>query len=95
MKTYTHPQETWSAAECLRRSRQVNRDGMGTVGGPRGLIASSASTRPGYGQTIRYNGGFTAPDGQHYQAESRPLPRVPEGWRFRHASSWGTVIEKA
>ena len=93
MKTYTHPQEKWTNTDCEKRSKYAPGDRWGNKP-PKGIIAGSSSTRPGYGQTVRYNGGFTAPDGQWYAAESRPLPLIPDGWEFHCLPTWGTTIRK-
>lgn len=89
---FVHPQETWTEAECAKRAKRVNRDGLGTPGGPRGLINADSSPYPSYGQTRRYNGGCLR-NGQYYKGETVPLPQIPPTYRFRHVSSWGTVIE--
>lgn len=88
---FTHPQETWSAARCRKEARRVNRDGLGTVGGPKGLIAPSGSGYLQYGETKRYNGG-TIIGGELYQSEHLPLPSIPDGFRFEHVTSWGVRI---
>lgn len=90
---YTHPQETWTAAQCERAARKINRDGLGTVGGPRGLIAHSGSAYVQYGGTVRWNGGVIR-DGEHYAAEHKPLPKIPPGFHFETAPSWGIRIVK-
>ena len=90
---FTHPQETWSEAECAKRAKKINRDGLGTVGGPRGLINCDSASYPSYGQTRRYNGG-TVINGQWYAGESVPLPIIPDSYRFRTVCSWGIIIEK-
>ncbi len=93
MKTlFTHPQEVWTVAQCTKASKRINRDGMGTVGGPRGLVSNSGSSYCQLGQTKKYNGGFIAPDGEHYASEYKPLPLVPDGFRFESVSSWGIRI---
>ena len=90
---FTHPQETWTAAECEKRSKHAPADHWGNRP-PKGLINSSSSVRPGYGQTTRWNGGFIAPDGKHYESEAIPLPVIPDSFEFVHVSSWGTRIQK-
>lgn len=91
---FTHPREVWTAAKCEKAARKINRDGLGTIGGPRGLISHTGSYCCQFGQTVRYNGGFIAPDGEHYQAEHKPLPEIPAGFRFEVAPTWGTRIVK-
>ena len=93
MAYFTHPQETWTEAECKKRAAKVNRDGMGTVGGPRGLIANCGSSYVQYGQTKRYNGGCVIGE-EWYEGEIIPLPIIPPTYRFTSVSSWGTIIEK-
>jgi hypothetical protein len=96
MKTlFTHPQETWSVAQCEKAAKKINRDGLGTVGGPLGLVSHSGSYHCQLGQTKRYNGGFIAPDGEHYASEHKPLPKVPDGFRFEPVTSWGIRIVKS
>lgn len=90
---FTHPRETWNEKECIKRARKVNRDGMGTVGGPKGLINHAGSSYPSYGQTIRYNGGCIR-NGELYAGESVPLPKIPKTFHFVSHCSWGTAIEK-
>jgi len=90
---FIHPQETWDEKECLKRSKRIHRDGMGTAGGPKGLISLSGSPYPGYGQTVTYNGGCIR-NGELYGSESVPLPKIPEGFKFEKALSWGTRIVK-
>jgi hypothetical protein len=90
---YKHPRETWSKKECLQRSKKINVDGMGTVGGPRGLINHSSSSYPSYGQKVRYNGGCII-KGTWYEGEEIPLPKIPKTFHFVHYPSWGTAIEK-
>ncbi len=96
MKTlYTHPREVWTAAQCTKAAKRINRDGLGTVGGPRGLVSNSGSYNCQLGQTKKYNGGFIAPDGEHYAAEHKPLPEVPAGFKFETVPSWGIRIVAA
>ncbi len=90
---YTHPQETWDAKKCKEMARQGGVDYFGTKQRP-GLIASSASSYPQYGQTIRFNGGRIIGD-ELYQSEYRPLPKIAKGYKFKKILSWGTYIVKA
>ncbi len=89
---FTHPQETWDEAKCAKVAKSYHHDGLGTAESRPGRIAGSASVYPEYGQTQRWNGGFIAPDGEHYRAEHKPLPKVPEGWGFEQVTSWGTYL---
>ena len=88
---FTHPTETWTPEQCRKAARQRMRDGLGTVGGPKGLIAPSGSCRLQYGSTIRYNGG-TVINGEWYAGEHKPLPVLPDGFEFRSVTSWGICI---
>lgn len=92
MKTYTHKQETWNKSECERRARYAPADAWGNKP-PKGIIAQSASSYPQYGQTVRFNGG-RAFDGEWYQAESVPLPKIHPSFEFVNLISWGTVIRR-
>lgn len=92
MKTYTHPQEAWDEAECNRRSNYAPKDHWGNRP-PKGIIAGSASTYPGYGQTIRFNGG-TVIDDEWYEAVCKPLPIIPDSYEIVNLPSWGTIIRK-
>lgn len=91
---YTHPQETWSEKECAKRARYRGTDSYGSKHPYAGLIASSASSRAQYGQTVTFNGGFIAPDGEWYNGEIRPLPIIPDSFEFHKRISWGTYIRK-
>jgi hypothetical protein len=77
---YTYPQETWDEAKCKKVAKSK-----------KGLIASSSSSYAEYGQTVRFNGGCIR-EGEHYQSEHRPLPKVPAGWGFKQVLSWGTYL---
>lgn len=93
MKTYTHPQETWDEKKCERIAKHRGRDGYGSLHPYRGLVASNSSPYPGYGQTMKYNGGTTV-NGEWYQAESVPLPKIPDTYEFYTISTWGTYIRR-
>jgi hypothetical protein len=90
---YTHPQETWTVAQCEAAAKRISRDGLGTVGGPRGLIAHTGSPYCQYGGTVRWN-GCTEREGKLYRAEHKPLPKIPPGFHFETAVSWGIRIVK-
>lgn len=90
MKTFTYPVETWSETECRYHAANAPADAFGNKP-PKGIIASSASTSPQYGQTQRYNGGTVIND-EWYEAVARPLPIIPDTYEFYKLSSWGTVI---
>lgn len=90
--TYTYPQETWDESECVRRARYAPADFWGNKP-PKGIIASSASSYPMYGQTISFNGG-TVIDGEWYKSVHKPLPIIPDTYEFYKLVSWGTIIRK-
>ena len=92
MKTYTHPQETWDEKECAKRARNAPEDHWGNRP-PKGLISNIGSPHPQYGQTRRYNGGKII-DGDWYEAESLPLPSIPESYEIVSLLSWGKIIRK-
>jgi len=92
MKTYTHPQETWDEKECAKRARYAPKDHWGNRP-PKGIIANSGSSYPQYGQTQRYNGGKVI-DGEWYEAESVPLPIIPDSYEIVSLVSWGRIIRK-
>ena len=95
---YQHPQDEWDEAKCKRESRKVWKDGYGTKIHFRGYLGSSA-TIGGYGKT-RYNGGCEH-NGDWWEGEIKPLPKVHQdyvivvipswGWRLRHVNDTDTV----
>ena len=89
---YTHPQENWSIAEASRRARYAPKDAWDHRQ-PAGLIASSFSNWPQYGQAIAYN-GLREIDGELYSAEYKPLPIIPAEFEFYTHPSWGTFIRR-
>ena len=91
--TYTHPQEEWDAAKCAKIAKQRGRDGYGTPHPWPGAIASHSSSHPMYGQTRRYNGG-TIINGEFYNREAKPLPRIAPGYKFLNRPTWGTYLVK-
>jgi len=93
MKIFMHQKETWDEAKCRKASRHINRDDLGTVVGPKGLINCDSSPYPRFGQTRIYNGGCIR-NGEWFNGETIPLPIIPDTYRFRDISSWGTVIEE-
>jgi hypothetical protein len=46
-----------------------------------------------YGQTKRYNGGTTI-NGEFYNREAKPLPRIAPGYKFLNRPTWGTYLVK-
>ena len=91
MKTFTHPVETWDAAKCEKVAKHRSKDGCGMLHPYPGRIAASASSRPQYGQTVRYNGGIVI-GGEWYEAEAVPLPLIVPGFAFLKRVSWGTYL---
>ena len=92
MKIYSYKQEVWSEKECEKRSKRAPSDSFGNRP-PRGIIASSASVRAEYGQTVRFNGG-TVIGQEWYSAEYRPLPKISPDYEFHNLSGWGLTIRK-
>jgi hypothetical protein len=92
MKTYNHPQETWSEEACKKKANRIAVDGMGTPYPFKGYIGSSASIPSAYGLQ-RYNGG-TSIDGVWYEATFRPLPKLAKGYKIINVPSWGWRIVK-
>ncbi len=90
---YTHPQEIWDEKKCAKIAKHRGTDGCGARHPYPGLVASSGSYHPTYGQTKRYNGGCTR-NGEHYQAEHIPLPQIPDTYEFYTIVSWGTYLRK-
>ena len=90
---YIHPQEVWDEKKCAQVSKRRGRDGSGTLHPYPGLVASSGSSYPEYGQRIRFNGGRII-DGELYQREEVPLPQIPDTYEFYYISTWGTYLRK-
>jgi len=88
---FTMEQETWDYKECLKRSKRIAKDGMGTPYPYRGLISPIGVMYPCYGGTIDYNGG-TFRNGEHYRSVRCPLPEIHEDFDFVHSPSWGTFL---
>jgi hypothetical protein len=84
---YQFPQETWDAATCAKLAKHTAKDGLGTPYPFKGYLGCPLSCPPRFG-AIRYNGGCTH-DGQWYQGEFRPLPRLPAGYRIVTVPTWG------
>ncbi len=89
---YQHPQETWDKAKCEKLAKYRHVDGYGTKQSRKGYLGSSASIPPAYGP-IRYNGGCER-EGQWYQGENRPLPKVHEDFEIVYILSWGWYLRK-
>lgn len=83
---YQHPQEIWDKETCIKMSKRLKRDGLGTPYPQRGYL--EIPSQHGYGET-QYNGGCVR-DGKWYQGENFPLPQIHEdfhieqdSWEFR------------
>lgn len=84
---YVHQQEVWDRDKCLKASRRIATDGMGTPYPFPGYIGSHQT---GYGKQ-RYNGGCVR-DGKWYCGEEKPLPKVADGFKIITVVSWGFRI---
>lgn len=91
---FTHPAEVWDAKKCERVAKSRRSDSYGTKETRPGRITGSASSYPGYGQTVRYNGGCVRGD-KWFEGETVPLPTVPENFRFEYVPTWGTYLVKS
>lgn len=91
-ETYAHPQDTWDANECRKRSRAAPPNHFGDRP-PVGLINGDSSPYPSYGQRRRYNGGCIR-GGEWYQSEEVPLPIIPDAYEFVQIEAWGLKIQK-
>ena len=81
---YSLPQEVWDEARCQQAAKHTATDGLGTKYPFKGYIGNN------YGET-RYNGGCVR-DGQWWQGEYRPLPRIASGYEIVYVPSWGWRI---
>lgn len=90
---YVHKQEIWDEKKCAQVAKRKGRDGCGTLHPYPGLVASSGSAYPQYGQAVRYNGGCIR-EGELYQAEQIPLPQIPDTYEFYDIITWGTYLRK-
>lgn len=92
-KEYIHKQEAWDEKECLKRSKYNPKNAFGDKAPYPGIIAPSGSSYPSYGQSVRYNGGRII-DGELYERETVPLPKIHEDFEFHKILSWGMTIRK-
>ena len=90
---YVHAAEVWSADKCDKVAKSIHNADRGTDGPYRGCVASSGSGYPGYGQEQKYNGGCVR-DGEWYNGEIIPLPKIPASYEFYVIPTWGTYIRK-
>lgn len=89
---YVCEQEYWDEKKCEKAAKRVFRDGMGTPGGPRGIIQSSGCAVKFYGVQT-FNGG-TSIDGCWYPGYVRPYPKLVPGYALVSDAAWGTRIVK-
>lgn len=87
---HARPRETWDKKKCERVARSRFRDGLGTIGGPRGYV--SCSIYPAWG-TIRFNGGCVV-EGEWYEGWDTPFPKLAPGFVWTHVCTWGYVVMK-
>lgn len=92
MSIFAHPQETWTEDRCRKEASSAPADAFGNRP-PKGLVSRSGAAYPGYGQSIRYNGGCVR-DGEWYAGETVPLPIIPDTYEFVPLVSWGLRIQK-
>lgn len=89
---YTYKAEVWGRAKCLRFSRSIVRDGMGTPH-PRPGYLQKPHPCGEWGEMLRFNGG-TIIGGEWYQSVKWPLPKVAKGFKWEHILSWGWYLVK-
>jgi hypothetical protein len=93
MTFFTHPRETWTKAQCEKIAKHFTKDGLGTKNPWPGQIAAFGSPYVRYGSKIRYNGGCVR-NGEWYDGEEMPLPKIPKSFKFVTRSTWGIYLEK-
>jgi hypothetical protein len=91
---YQHPQEEWDAKTCEKLSKRVAKDGLGTKYPFKGYIYQGEIGHHIFGNTVRYNGGCIR-DGQWWQGEEWPLPKLADGYKFVYVTTWGWRIVRA
>lgn len=89
---YARPRESWDSRKCERTSRSRFRDGLGTIGGPRGLVQCDSTPYPAWG-TIRFNGGCVE-DGEWYRGWDTPFPKLAAGFVWAYVCTWGYVVAR-
>jgi hypothetical protein len=92
-KIYQHPQETWDEKKCQAVAKHRGRDGYGSLHPYKGLVSPVGSCYIQYGRTIKYNGGCLR-NGEWYDGEEMPLPKIPKGWEFYTIPTWGIYLRK-
>lgn len=86
---YTHKQEIWDEKKCSKVANHIAKDGIGTPYPFKGYIGSNQT---GYGQR-KYNGGCIR-EGDWYEGEIKPLPKIPKSYKIITIPSWGFRIVK-
>jgi hypothetical protein len=87
---YQHKAEVWDKAKCLKLSKRLATDGMGTPYPFKGYIGSSACRPSTFGTEI-YNGGCIR-NGIWYRGEHRTFPKLAKGFKIKLIPSWGWQI---
>ena len=88
---YLYEQEEWAFHTCLKRSKKVAKDGMGTPYPFKGLVQPSGAPVVHYGHQV-FNGGCTI-NRKWYKGWFRPLPLLHKNFHYVYRASWGTFIE--
>jgi len=78
---FKNPRETWDAAKCLKASRSLACDGMGTPYPFKGAFPYQKNGPK------RYNGGTTR-NGKWYNGETFSLPKLAKGFKWIYAPTW-------
>jgi hypothetical protein len=86
---YQHPQVTWDKETCEKIAKRTVKDGYGTPYPFKGYIHPPTQL----GWHVRYNGGCVR-NGDWWEGEIFPLPKVSKGFEIEHVSSWGYRLVK-
>lgn len=84
---YQHPTPIWDAETCAKLAKRTAKDSLGTPYPFKGYIGESQ-----WG-VRRYNGGCIR-DGEWWQGENFPLPKVAPGYEIIRIPTWGYRIIK-
>ena len=90
---YQHPQQTWDAKKCEKLAKRRTTDGMGTPYPFKGYLHLGELGHYAHGISVRYNGGCVR-DGEWWQGEEWPLPKLAEGFEIVTVPTWGYRIIK-
>lgn len=82
---YQHPQEIWDEKKCKKAANYTAKDGLGTRYSFKGYYSHTIE--------VRYNGGCIR-NGEWYQGERKPLPKLAEGYAWYYRRTWGWQIIK-